>query len=639
MAPSYLESTSPTLSSIKRESVEVKLEDHSDCNSLPLATPGSELRRIKVEENHRSLSSLGILFPKQEPSVPKFGDNFTSPFALKLEPTELKLENGSIPLLSSSHQSSSPIDLTGCSPYSLKKEPPNPISDIIDLTNSPVSHRNTKIQKTGSTGSYLESSSDSDSSVVLVGTNPKPRPPLHVIGGLKLYAAYPTYEAAEEAAYGAERAKGFPWRRGQLYKDGNGQPKKRTLRCCGYLEPRSVHSPLIDPGDYRRGQSARSGCMAHVNIRLQSGGFWVLTLINFTHNHPPPNRPGISRPLPPSSSQRKLVRKYANQPKFERSHLKKLLQESFQDHPLEDRQITNLINAARREVHDTVVAQGGDFPAVLSYLQALKQQDPGWDYRPQLDGSNTVVAFWWQSPGQAELARRYWDILVADTAYNHNQYGYALNTGIIIDNFGKSRNVWYCLQKSESVALHTWVLQNHLDTAQRAPEIFASDRHISLCIAIPSVIPFTHHIYCLHHLTSNVNQNLRSRIGHDQWISFSKEFWIVYRAISPETFDRLWNELLLHYPDAREYLENELYPCRQRWAWAWVSHMFTAGIRTNGRLEVENRINKQLGGPKKTALQLVQALNERTNEQSQKERENIREVYLALHNLSATFAS
>lgn len=359
--------------------------------------------------------------------------------------------------------------------------------------------------------------------------------------------------------------------------------------------------------------------MAHVNIRLQAGGFWVLTLINFTHNHPPPHQPGISRPLPPSSSQRKLVGKYVNQPKFKQSHIKKMLQETFQDHPLEDRQITNLINSACREVHDTVVTQGGDFPAVLSYLQALKQQDPGWDYQPQLDSSNTVVALWWQSPGQAELACRYWDILVADTAYNRNQYGYALNTGIIVDNFGKSCNIWYCLQKTESVALHTWVLQNHLDTAQQASEIFASDCHISLCIAIPSVMPFTHHIYCLHHLTSNVSQNLRSRIGQDQWVSFLKEFWIVYRSISPETFDRLWNELLLHYPDAYEYLNNELYPCRQRWAWAWVSHMFTAGIRTNGRLEVENQVNKYLGGPKKTALQLVQALNERTHEQAQKE--------------------
>ncbi|KAF8959345.1 hypothetical protein BDZ97DRAFT_1667355, partial [Flammula alnicola] len=39
---------------------------------------------------------------------------------------------------------------------------------------------------------------------------------------------------------------------------------------------------------------------------------------------------------------------------------------------------------------------------------------------------------------------------------------------------------------------------------------------------------------------------------------------------------------------------------------------FTCGVRTNGRVEVENRVNKVIGGPKKTLKQLFDGLNERT---------------------------
>ncbi|KAJ7026264.1 hypothetical protein C8F04DRAFT_919706, partial [Mycena alexandri] len=47
-----------------------------------------------------------------------------------------------------------------------------------------------------------------------------------------------------------------------------------------------------------------------------------------------------------------------------------------------------------------------------------------------------------------------------------------------------------------------------------------------------------------------------------------------------------------------------------------VSNIFTAGVRTNGRVETENRVNKVFGGPKKTLFQLFNALNTRTEQQT-----------------------
>jgi hypothetical protein len=89
------------------------------------------------------------------------------------------------------------------------------------------------------------------------------------------------------------------------------------------------------------------------------------------------------------------------------------------------------------------------------------------------------------------------------------------------------------------------------------------------------------------------------------------------------------------YPATAAYLNEELYPCRQKWAWAWVSNVFTAGVRTNGRVESENHVNKALGGPKKTLLQLFNNLNERTDGQTAREMTSAHMVSVHSHHLAS----
>lgn len=194
-----------------------------------------------------------------------------------------------------------------------------------------------------------------------------------------------------------------------------------------------------------------------------------------------------------------------------------------------------------------------------------------------------------------------------------------------MDNFGHSRNIWYAVHRFETTADHEWVLRHHLDSAQQSPEVFASDRHPSLIAAVKQALPEAFHIYCLHHLHDNITSQLRSLLGPD-WEAFLRNFWKVYRAVSPEAFDTLWEELLQSYPATRNYLTAQLYPCRTRWAHCWITGIFTAGIKTNGRCESENSKNKKLGGPKQTMLGLCMTLNERTAQQQERELIAVRDV-------------
>jgi hypothetical protein len=132
----------------------------------------------------------------------------------------------------------------------------------------------------------------------------------------------------------------------------------------------------------------------------------------------------------------------------------------------------------------------------------------------------------------------------------------------------------------------------------------------------------------LHHLSGNVSTNVRNSLG-PEFANFGQDFWAAYRAVSPDEFECLYQHLISRFPAARQYLDEELYPCREKWAWAWVSFVFTAGIRTNGHCEAENRVNKTIGGLKKSLFQLFTGLNDRMNGQTVQEMARVRDVCTA----------
>ena len=55
-----------------------------------------------------------------------------------------------------------------------------------------------------------------------------------------------------------------------------------------------------------------------------------------------------------------------------------ILWEHVPEHVLEPRQVSNLMNAIKREGHDAVSALGGDIVSVIKKLQDLCAEDPLW---------------------------------------------------------------------------------------------------------------------------------------------------------------------------------------------------------------------------------------------------------------------
>ena len=311
------------------------------------------------------------------------------------------------------------------------------------------------------------------------------------------------------------------------------------------------------------------------------------------------------------------------------SDIHTLLLAQFPDHPLSLHQVSNLLDDARRASRNAVQNLGGDFVAIVQKLMELKNADHRWVFQVQIDESTRQFKnIFWMSPTQVTVAQRFGDVIINDIAMGRNQYGLPLNVFVVIDQFFSSRNIAYSIHTSETADTHEWALDCLFAVLPPYPDrVFFSDADLGLDLAVsrrpPSDIAF--HGRCLNHLDGNIMRKMAQALG-PLCQSFREAFWTVYYSILPTALEEAWEDMLFKFPAARPYLENEIWPDRERWAWAYVAIRFTCGVRTSGRVEGENRVNKLLGNSKTTVYELGMSLIKHAEAQGDLEALSVRKV-------------
>jgi hypothetical protein len=310
--------------------------------------------------------------------------------------------------------------------------------EIVDLTLSPVQQKTTRIQ--------VDFKPETGEPTLFQPSEPsEPRSLTETIDAVRVGSFFASFEKGKDAVCSQQALSGHVWRTGQTKRGSDGSVRRITLRCSHYGQPKATHLMDVDPSDHRCGFTKRTDCSAHVNLVALPGGGWHANVVDFTHNHPPEVPLGGHIQRPPTDQQRQLVVEYAGATTFTRAHMAQILSSRYPDRILEPKQISNLINAARREAREEVRTLGGDIPSVLAKLRELKELDPRWDWDVLLDEKQVVIGLWWQSPIQADLSRRYSDILINDNTYCRNQYGYPLNIGSFFNHVFKPYSIDYML--------------------------------------------------------------------------------------------------------------------------------------------------------------------------------------------------
>ena len=185
---------------------------------------------------------------------------------------------------------------------------------------------------------------------------------------------FASLDDAIEAVYAEEESLGHKWVKGQTKRGSGGEVRRITLRCNHYRLPTEQHSTTIDPSNHRQGKSNKTNCKAHVNvIRDLESSQWVLNVPNWAHNHPPEIPSGGHASRPPTKAIRAAITAIASTTNIGRANVSKIIQqhpEYDQKHPLEPRQIGNVLSAARRTAREEVQSLSGDVNTIVTRLRA-----------------------------------------------------------------------------------------------------------------------------------------------------------------------------------------------------------------------------------------------------------------------------
>ncbi|KAF6755021.1 hypothetical protein DFP72DRAFT_751269, partial [Ephemerocybe angulata] len=186
---------------------------------------------------------------------------------------------------------------------------------------------------------------------------------------IELNRFYDSWQDAQAALEAAQLKLGHEWVTGQGNSYADGNKKKVTFRCKCYRRRTPVHDQTLDPSQHRQGKTAKTDCMAHVNVNYQKTlGCWRITTCDLEHNHPP-LLPEGARPRPrPSEKQKGILRTLATnvQQTFTQAQAAEVLSITAPDEPkLEGRQISYFLTKERKEARDTIKEQGGDCQAIV----------------------------------------------------------------------------------------------------------------------------------------------------------------------------------------------------------------------------------------------------------------------------------
>ena len=124
-----------------------------------------------------------------------------------------------------------------------------------------------------------------------------------------------------------------------------------------------------------------------------------------------------------------------------------------------------------------------------------------------------------------------------------------------------------------------------------ALRVFITDSDPGMDAAIDSQYNTTYLLHCLYHISQNLLRNLKAPLG-STFNDFLTDFYMCQNILSPVDFDSQWNNLIVTYPKAANYLNSELYSSKERWAKAYMTKFFTAGISSTSRVEGENSVIK-----------------------------------------------
>ncbi|KAL6893974.1 hypothetical protein ACP4OV_008072 [Aristida adscensionis] len=400
----------------------------------------------------------------------------------------------------------------------------------------------------------------------------EPDPEAEVIAGPggepKLGMVFPNEDMAYEFYVNYAGTAGFSVRKGWLEKTAKNVTKSRAYVCSKEgFRPKSVATESKKPRP-----ETRTGCQAHMTIKITASGKYVVTEYLADHNH------DLEAPLGNIqivSSQKLLVKA---KPPLDPPKLV-LIPDEYKNY------------TRTKRMRDIPV---GDAQAICEYLQRMKGDNPSFFYAIQVDEDDQFTSVFWADVKSMIDYNCFADIVCVDTRYCTSDYGRPLVLFIGVNHHKLPIIFGSALIYNDTVESYKWLFETFKSAMSgRQPKTVLTEQSTALSDAVSSAWPGTTHLLSLPHLYQNAMNILRDTFQDSE--AFACDFSrLLYDNDEEDDFLSSWEILLERYNLKDNEWLSKLYQDRYRWALPYVRDTFCADIAATLQSDNMDTILKDL---------------------------------------------
>ncbi|PUZ36773.1 hypothetical protein GQ55_9G064000 [Panicum hallii var. hallii] len=376
----------------------------------------------------------------------------------------------------------------------------------------------------------------------------------------KAYEFYVNYAGAE----------GFSVRKGFLDKTAKNVTKSRAYVCSKEgFRPKNIYSESKKPRP-----ETRTGCQAHMTIKITSSGKYVVTEFVSDHNHDR-EAPLVDIQILKSQKLLSKVQQPPDPPKVV------LIPNEYKNYTRTKR-IKNM--------------QLGDAQAISEYLRRMKGENPSFFYAVQVDEDDQFTNVFWADIKSIMDYNYFGDVVCIDTRYCTSDYGRPLLLFIGVNHHKQPIIFGTALIYDDSVQSFRWLFETFKSAMSgKQPKTVLTDQSTALIDAISSVWPGTTHRFSLLHLYLTASNVLRDNFQDSETFTLDFSRWLY--DYEEEDFISSWEILSEKYNLKDNEWLSKLYDGRERWALPYGRDTFCADIAATLRSDNTDTILKDLLKP------------------------------------------
>ncbi|CAL4936256.1 unnamed protein product [Urochloa decumbens] len=419
--------------------------------------------------------------------------------------------------------------------------------------------QNLKMEEKAESKEEIEAEPDPEEEVV-AGPGGEPKTGMVFLNEDKAYEFYAKYAEAE----------GFSIRKGCSDKTAKNVTKSQAYVCSKEgFHPKSISAESKKPKP-----ETRTGCQAHMSIKITASEKYVVTEFVSDHNH---DREAPSVDIHILKSQ-KLLAKVQQPP----------------DPPkvvLIPNEYKNYTRTKR-----TKDMQLGDAQAISEYLRRMKGENPSFFYATQVDEDDQFTNVFWADVKSIMDYNYFGDVVCIDTRYCTSDYGRPLLLFIGVNHHKQPVIFGTALIYDDSVQSFRWLFETFKSAMSgKQPKTVLIDQSTALSDAISSVWPGTTHRFSLLHLYLTASKVLRDNFQASETFALDFSRWLY--DYEEEDFISSWEILSEKYNLKDSEWLSKLYEDRERWGLPYVRDTFCADIAATLRNDNTDTILKDLLKP------------------------------------------